>query len=256
MGDPRRISKSRPSRRVALAAGLLVAAVSAPLIALSAATPASADVQVCGVPQGEPTAPGGEPTVDLNGVLQLTAQGNQVIIDEIRNAFDLGTEWCGPLKDAIDVGADLVAGTVWERVEIDVPLQYDVVIAVAETEWKRLQGAGSPQAPTETQSLSPAGGPSQLAQDASGTPGVSASVAWTGGIGLNLRPSPDRTGASLGIAPDGATVTIGCTARGETITGPNGPTDLWDYVSYDGQTGYVSDGWVDTGTSDPAAPSC
>lgn len=218
--------------------------VLAPLIALSSAAPAAADEAICGMPQSEPTAPS-EPTYDLNGLQQLTTQGNLTVINEIRDAFHLGQEWCGPLEFATEVGANVVAGTVWELVDLNVPEQYDVIIAVAETEWQRLTG----QAP----SPAPAQAPSQLAHDGSG---ASFQVAWTGGIGLQIRPSPGRTGPSLGTVPDGATLSIGCTTRGETVTGPFGPTNLWDYVSYNGQTGYVSDGWVNTGTNDPVAPSC
>ena len=81
-------------------------------------------------------------------------------------------------------------------------------------------------------------------------------MAWTEGIGLHIRLGPDYTGASIGIVSDGATLSIGCTTRGETVSGPFGPTDLWDYVSYNGQVGYVSDGYLNTGTNDPVAPSC
>ena len=221
------ITKSRAARRVALAAcGLVAAAVLAPLIALSSAAPAAADEAVCGMPQSEPTAPGGEPTYDLNGLQQLTTQGNLTVINEIRDAFNLGHEWCGPLEFATEVGANVVAGTVWELVDLNVPEQYDVIIAVAETEWQRLTGV--------TPSPAPAQAPSQLAHDGSG---ASFQVAWTSGIGLHIRPSPDRTAPSLGTVPDGATLSIGCTTRSETVTGPFGPTNLWDYVSYNGQKG-------------------
>jgi hypothetical protein len=245
MGDPRRdLSKSRASRFVA---GGLVVAVLTALIALSSAAPASADVQVCGVPQGEPTVPKGEPTYDLNGVLQLTTQGNESVINEIRRAFNLGTEWCGPLRFATKVGARVVAGQVWELLEIKVPLQYDVIIAVVEEYLDSLH----PEAPSQAAPAAPI----QLPHDATGGSGVGARVAWTGGIGLHLRPNPNRT-ASIGTVPEGATVSIQCTTRGETVSGPSGPTDLWDYVVYNGQAGYVSDGYLDTGTNEPVAPSC
>lgn len=245
MGDPGRdLSKSRGFR---LLAGGLVVAVLAGLIAFSWATPASADVPVCGVPQGEPTVPEGEPTYDLNGVLQLTTQGNETVINEIRRAFNLGTEWCGPLHFATKVGAHVVANQVWELVEIKVPLQYDVIIAVAKEIWDSLHPEAPSQAPLAT--------PSELPHDATGGSGVSAPVAWTGGIGLHLRPSPARI-ASIGTVPEGATVSIQCTTRGETVSGPFGPTNLWDYVVYNGRAGYVSDGYVNTGTNDPVAPSC
>ena len=250
-GPKRDISKTRAS--TLLACGLLVA-VLASLIALSSATPASADVQVCG--KGEPTVPGGEPTYDLNGIQQETTQDNLALINEIRNALNANTKWCGPLEFATEVGADLVAGTVWELVDLNVPEKYDVTIAVARTLWEHLQGEAPSQAPAGAPSQAPAGAPSQLAQDGSGGSAVPASVAWTGGIGLHIRPSPDYTGASIGIVSDGATLSIGCTTTGETVSGPFGPTDLWDYVSYNGQVGYVSDGYLNTGTNDPVAPSC
>ncbi len=230
MGGQRRdLSKSRASR---FAASGLAVAVLAAVLALSSAMPASAEEKVCGVPQGEPS-------YDLAGLQEMLRQGNENVINEIRRAFNLGTEWCGPLEFATAVGARVVAGTVWELVEIKVPLKYDVVIAVAEEAWERLHG----EAPSRLPDVGPSGS------------GVSAPVAWTGGLGVYLRPSPART-ASVGTVPEGATVSIQCTTRGETAAGPFGPTDLWDYVLYNGQAGYVSDGYLNTGTNDPVAPSC
>jgi hypothetical protein len=220
------LSKSKASRFVA--SGLAVAVLAA-LLTLSSAIPASAEEKVCGVPQGEPT-------YDLAGLQQMLKQGNQNVINDIRRAFNLGTEWCGPLEFATAVGARVVAGTVWKLVEIKVPLQYDVIIAVVEEAWERLH-------------------PSRLPDVGGSGSGVSAPVAWTGGLGVYLRPNPART-ASIGSVPEGATVSIQCTARGETVSGPFGPTDLWDYVLYNGQAGYVSDGYVNTGTNDPVAPNC
>lgn len=94
-----------------------------------------------------------------------------------------------------------------------------------------------------------------------GTPlAPSASAAATGRIvaspSLRIR-SDSSTGASVvGSIPYNATVTIQCTKRGSTVQGNWGPTDLWDRVSYGGVTGFVSDGWVYTGSNDAVAGPC
>jgi len=66
----------------------------------------------------------------------------------------------------------------------------------------------------------------------------------------------------MGELSPGDSVTIDCTERGEPVIAPYSDTDangttctLWDHIisPYDG---YVSDGFVNTGTSNPVAPTC
>lgn len=70
---------------------------------------------------------------------------------------------------------------------------------------------------------------------------------------VNVRSGPGTSYSVVRQAYDGDVIQISCTARGSTVTGPLGTTDLWDRMP-DG--GYISDAFVDTGTSDPVAPPC
>lgn len=70
---------------------------------------------------------------------------------------------------------------------------------------------------------------------------------------VNVRSGPGTTYSVLRTVSDGTVIQIACTARGTSVTGPLGTTDLWDRMP-DG--GYISDAFVDTGTSDPVAPPC
>lgn len=74
---------------------------------------------------------------------------------------------------------------------------------------------------------------------------------------LKMRSSAKLTGTYLGVCiPYRATVTIGCTVRGDYVSGPYGRTNIWDRVSYGGKTGYIADALVYTGTNGPAAGTC
>ena len=79
---------------------------------------------------------------------------------------------------------------------------------------------------------------------------------------LNLRPSAASGPTSLATFPLtpapppndrlGVGLTVLCQTTGETVTDLNDNTltgDVWDYVSYNGQKGYVSDLYVDTAES-------
>lgn len=41
-------------------------------------------------------------------------------------------------------------------------------------------------------------------------------------------------------------IIVACATTGETITGPFGPDAIWEQTTWNGQTGYVPDEWVDT----------
>ncbi|MEJ2852910.1 MULTISPECIES: peptidoglycan DD-metalloendopeptidase family protein [unclassified Saccharothrix] len=70
---------------------------------------------------------------------------------------------------------------------------------------------------------------------------------------VNLRSGPGLSYDTVGTVASGTVVSIACTARGETVRGVWGPTDLWNRLQ-DGK--WISDGFVDTGSNDPVAPAC
>ena len=73
---------------------------------------------------------------------------------------------------------------------------------------------------------------------------------------LNLRARTNGSTALVGCVPQNTIVPIDCTAQGNSVTGPYGPTTLWDHTTYQGTSGYVSDAYVYTGTSGAVAGSC
>lgn len=73
---------------------------------------------------------------------------------------------------------------------------------------------------------------------------------------LNLRAGPNGSTQLIGCVPDGTIISIYCTAQGNPVTGPYGTTTIWDQTSYNGETGYVSDAYVYTGTNGAVAGSC
>src|SRR5205085_3357243 len=62
------------------------------------------------------------------------------------------------------------------------------------------------------------------------TPALAAAQGTVEGSGesVNLRAGPSTHDAITGSEPDQASVTIGCTSRGETVQGNWGATNLWD----------------------------
>jgi murein DD-endopeptidase MepM/ murein hydrolase activator NlpD len=86
-------------------------------------------------------------------------------------------------------------------------------------------------------------------------PAVAAST-WTvegEGESVNLREGPGTGYARAGSVPDGARVTVVCTARGTTETGPWGSTNVWDRLD----SGlWISDAFLATGTFEPVEPAC
>lgn len=71
-----------------------------------------------------------------------------------------------------------------------------------------------------------------------------------------IRADASTSSAALGSVPYGVVVGIQCTRRGSTVSGNWGPTNLWNRVSYNGRTGFVTDGWLYTGKNGPVAPDC
>jgi hypothetical protein len=220
-----------------VASGLVVAMVTG-LIALSAA-PASAEEQLCGT-----RIQNNEITADIPGLQRFLQQGEQNNINALKRLLPWGDSgrWCGPLEFASDIGVELiVGGALMHLVRVEIPFREDFLAAVGSVTWERVKDKVLPPRLPDV-------GPGDSTV-------VLAPVAWTGGIGLNLRPGPGRAGW-IGNVPEGNDVSILCTTRGELVYGPFGPTDLWDRVAYNGQIGYVSDAFLWTGTNEPVAPSC
>lgn len=78
-------------------------------------------------------------------------------------------------------------------------------------------------------------------------------VVRTKGGPLTVRSGPGTDNAAVGQAGNHTNVVIECTARGTTITGTYGTTDLWNRI---GPDNWISDAYVSTGSSTPAAPTC
>lgn len=70
---------------------------------------------------------------------------------------------------------------------------------------------------------------------------------------VNVRSGPGLAYDVTGTVANGTVVEISCFARGETVQGVWGPTDLWNKLA---TGGWISDGFVDTGSNEPVAPAC
>lgn len=70
---------------------------------------------------------------------------------------------------------------------------------------------------------------------------------------LNVRNGPHGTATAVGLADEDAQVPIVCQTTGDSVSGSVKKTNLWDELA----TGYyVSDAYVDTGSSKQVAPNC
>ncbi|SEP50397.1 hypothetical protein [Amycolatopsis saalfeldensis] len=76
----------------------------------------------------------------------------------------------------------------------------------------------------------------------------------TAGDPLNVRRAPNTAATAVKTVANGASVGIECQTAGNSVTGPLGTTTIWDYVPALG--GYVSDGYVKTGSDGRVAPDC
>jgi uncharacterized protein YraI len=65
---------------------------------------------------------------------------------------------------------------------------------------------------------------------------------------------PNTGSGATGSLSSGQRVAIACSIRGETVSGPYGATDVWDYTHI--ENGYVSDAFIYTGRADPVGPQC
>ena len=78
-------------------------------------------------------------------------------------------------------------------------------------------------------------------------------VVRTSGGPLTVRSGPGTGRAAVGQAGNHANVVIACTARGTTVTGTFGTTNLWNKI---GPGNWVSDAYVRTGSDAPVARAC
>jgi hypothetical protein len=74
----------------------------------------------------------------------------------------------------------------------------------------------------------------------------------TAGAPLTVRAGASTSTAAVGSVADGATVTISCQKRGESVTGTYGASTLWDKIG----NGFISDAYVSTGSDGQVAPTC
>lgn len=74
----------------------------------------------------------------------------------------------------------------------------------------------------------------------------------TAGADLTVRSGAGTNFSAVDSVSDGATVTIKCQKRGESVTGTFGTTTLWDNIG----NGFVSDAYVSTGSDGQVAPTC
>lgn len=70
---------------------------------------------------------------------------------------------------------------------------------------------------------------------------------------LNVRQGPSTGTAVLRTLPNGSAVGLNCYVHGQAVNGRWGVTDIWDQI--DGG-GWVSDGFVYTGSNNPVVPPC
>lgn len=73
------------------------------------------------------------------------------------------------------------------------------------------------------------------------------------GLPLSVRSQANTSSSVVKQLANGSKVSITCYVRGETVQGVWGATDLWNKVS---GGGYVSDGFLDTGSNNPVVPKC
>ncbi|MFI8527705.1 hypothetical protein ACIGB8_24810 [Promicromonospora sukumoe] len=78
-------------------------------------------------------------------------------------------------------------------------------------------------------------------------------VVRTSGGPLTVRSGPSTSSAAVGQAGRYANVLIECTTTGTTVDGYYGTTNVWNRI---GPGNWISDAYVNTGSSGPVAPTC
>lgn len=75
----------------------------------------------------------------------------------------------------------------------------------------------------------------------------------TAGAPLVVRAGASSSTAALRSLKNGTKVTLECYVRGQSVKGKWGTTTIWDRIA---GGGYVSDGFIYTGTNNPVVPPC
>ncbi|MER6504529.1 peptidoglycan DD-metalloendopeptidase family protein [Streptomyces sp. NPDC001455] len=78
-------------------------------------------------------------------------------------------------------------------------------------------------------------------------------VSVPSGLPLNVRSEPRLGAQVVGSLANGSKVTITCYGRGDSVQGIGGATNIWNKVS---SGGWVSDGFLETGSNNPVVPPC
>lgn len=124
-------------------------------------------------------------------------------------------------------------------------------------------GAGTPRRTWRRRALAMAAGlalalTGSLSLQAASAPPAEAAVTVTvntngTGLPLSVRTSASTTAAVKYTLANGARVNIECHVRGSSVNGIAGATTIWNRVS---GGGYVSDGFLNTGSNAPVVPAC
>lgn len=196
---------------------------------------AVADDQICGYRPYDPQRDG----LDLQRFLE---DGQGQVNDSLRQALGWGEETCVALRYAVEVAAPYFVPGLHPAMApfrfFDVKLPNGIKFFM----WVKRAYENAAELPRELPAV--------------GAPSITAPVSWTGDQGLWLNSGPG-TGARIAVLPDGAVLTILCQTNGPAVDAPYGRTTVWDSVITDtGLSGFVSDGWVNTGTNDRVAPTC
>lgn len=73
---------------------------------------------------------------------------------------------------------------------------------------------------------------------------------------LNMRTDASTSAPVILSIPYRTNLTIQCVRYGSAVSDGRTTTTIWDYVSYGGRSGFVTDLWVMTGTNAAVAPVC
>lgn len=73
------------------------------------------------------------------------------------------------------------------------------------------------------------------------------------GVNLNVRSGPSTSHSVVGSVAHGATVTIQCQVRGQSISGTYGTSNLWNRI---GSGRFIPDAYTYTGSDGRVAPDC
>ncbi|WP_347553189.1 SH3 domain-containing protein (plasmid) [Pseudalkalibacillus hwajinpoensis] len=86
-------------------------------------------------------------------------------------------------------------------------------------------------------------------------------ISTNSGVPLNMRSGPGTNYPIMLSIPSGSSVPYYCYARGTTVTGKYGTSNIWDQIQWEDSRGvmnigYVSDTYVYTGSDGPVGVRC